>query len=93
MNGDSAAKGSNVAYVMLYGTGWTQRWEVAEDAIAAARVEIDRVGRSETSHLLVMDPSTGEPTHVVVAWQHVAAAAIVGSRHDDPPQISAGQYR
>ncbi|MCF6379312.1 hypothetical protein L2K70_17000 [Nocardioides KLBMP 9356] len=82
-----------MAYVMLYGTGWTQRWEVAEDAIAVARAEIDRVGRNETSHLRVMDPSTGEPTHVVVAWQHVAAAAVVGARQNDAPQTSAGQYR
>jgi len=81
------------SYVMLYGVGWTQRWEVAEDSVLLAKAEIERVGRNETSHLPVLDPSTGEPTNLVVAWQHVAAAVVVGSGHREAPETSAGQYR
>lgn len=81
------------AYVMLYGAGWTQRWEVAENAVSVATAEIDRVGRNETSHLPVLDPGTGEPTSLVVAWQHVAAAVVVGAGHHEAPETTAGQYR
>jgi hypothetical protein len=81
------------AYVMLYGMGWTQRWEVAEDAVPVARVEIDRVGRHETSHLPVLDPGSREPITLVVAWQHVAVAVIVGSGHQQVQETSAGPYR
>lgn len=82
-----------VAYVMLYGVGWTQRWAVADDAVLLARAEIDRVGRDETSHLPVLDPGTGEPTTLVVAWQHVAAAIVLGSGHSDMAEDATGQYR
>lgn len=81
------------AYVMLYGVGWTQRWEVAEDSVPFVEAEIDRVGRNDTSHLPILDPGTREPANLVVAWQHVAAAVVVGSGHNDLPEHSAGQYR
>jgi hypothetical protein len=84
-----------MAYVMLYGVGWTQRWEVAEGAVSAVKHEIDRVGRDETGHLSVLDPGDSEPTTLVVAWRHVAAAVVldaegtVGSAELD----AGGQYR
>jgi hypothetical protein len=71
------------AYVMLYGVGWTQRWQVAEEAVPMAKAEIERVGRNETSHLPVLDPGTSRPTTLVVAWQHVAAAVVLDSGHVD----------
>jgi hypothetical protein len=84
-----------MAYVLLYGTGWVQRWRVAEAAVAQVRVEIDRVGRVETSQLPVLDPGSGEPTRVVVAWQHVAAAALLDTDHDDTADGAGpdGSYR
>ena len=84
-----------MAYVMLYGLGWTQRWQVTEEAVPVVRAEIERVGRQETSHLTVLDPGTNEPTTLVVAWQHVAAALVLGSGDIDPAAVSdsAGQYR
>ena len=81
------------AYVMLYGVGWTQRWAVAEHAVALAKSEIDRVGRNETSHLPVLDPGTGKPTNLVVAWQHVAAAIVVGSGQPEVTETPTGLYR
>jgi len=84
-----------MAYVMLYGVGWTQRWQVAEGALSAVELEIGRVGRDETGHLAVIDPGSGEPTTLVVAWRHVAAAVVlntegvVGAADVD----TSGQYR
>jgi hypothetical protein len=80
---------------MLYGVGWTQRWQVAEGALSAVEHEIGRVGRDETGHLAVLDPGSGEPTTLVVAWRHVAAAVVlnaegaVGAAETD----TSGQYR
>jgi hypothetical protein len=84
-----------MAYVMLYGVGWTQRWQVADESVPVAQAEIERVGREETSHLPVIDPGTGEPTTLVVAWQHVAAAVVLGSGDAEAREDSgsAGQYR
>lgn len=84
-----------MAYVMMYGVGWTQRWQVAEDAVGIVKAEIERVGREETSHLMVLDPGTSQPTTLVVAWQHVAAAVVLDSGHADRPgdSDSTGQYR
>jgi hypothetical protein len=84
-----------MAYVMLYGVGWTQRWQVAEGDISAIEDEIDRVGRDETGHLTVLDPGSSEPITLVVAWRHVAAAVVlnaegtVGAAELD----ASGQYR
>ena len=84
-----------MGYVMLYGVGWTQRWRVAEASVALLRAEIDRVGRDETGHLPVLDPGTGEPTTLIVAWQHVAAAIILDSDNleDAENESASGQYR
>lgn len=68
-----------MAYVMLYGVGWTQRWQVADGALSAVENEISRVGLAETGRLAVLDPVSGEPTTLVVAWRHVAAAVVLGS--------------
>lgn len=84
-----------MAYVMLYGVGWTQRWQIPEQAVAVIQGEIDRVGREETSHLPVIDPGTGQPTSLAVAWQHVAAAVVLGSGdvETDASTGTTGQYR
>lgn len=81
-----------MAYVMLYGVAWTQRWQVAPDALDSVKAEIGRVGRNETGHLAILDPSTSEPTTLVVAWQHVAAAVVLGGETTEAAE-SAGPYR
>lgn len=82
-------------YVILYGVGWTQRWQVSDESVPVVQGEIDRVGREETSHLPILDPGTGEPTSVAVAWQHVAAAVVLGSGAGEAGDAapSTGQYR
>ena len=67
-----------MAYIMLYGVGWTQRWEIAEGAVGSVRTEIERVGMDETGHLAIVDPGISEPTTLVVSWRHVAAAVVLG---------------
>jgi len=82
-----------MAFLMLYGVGWTQRWQIADDALALVCEEIKRVGRPETGLLPVLDPGSGTATTVAVAWQHVAAAAVLGADHPEGNQPPAtGQY-
>jgi hypothetical protein len=84
-----------MAYVMLYGVGWSQRWQVADGAVALVSEEIGRVGRDATGHLPILDPDTNEPTTLTVAWQHVAAAVVLGSEGHaaDDDAESSGRYR
>ena len=81
-----------MAYLMLYGSGWTQRWRLAEGFEADAADAITRVGRPESTQLRVVDPGSGADATLVVAWGQVAAAIILdsdaGPSHDD----SGGQY-
>jgi hypothetical protein len=82
-----------MVFLMLYGVGWTQRWRIDDDAVALVAEEIRRVGRSETGLLPVIDPGSDRPTTLAVAWQHVAAAAVLGA--DDPEgqgSAATGQY-
>ena len=81
-----------MAFLMLYGVGWTQRWQIADDALAVIAEEIKRVGRSETGLLPVIDPGSGGSTTVAVAWQHVAAAAVLGADHREGRNPPTGQY-
>lgn len=82
-----------MAYVMLYGVGWTQRWHIAEESVPLVASAIERVGRDESSHLPVRDPGTNEPTTLVVAWRHVVAAVVLGSGEIEADGDGDGQYR
>lgn len=83
-----------MTYLMLYGTGWTQRWQLAEAAAGHTLAEIVRVGHDETTQIMVLDPGSGEPTALVVAWRHVASAVLLGSTSDaSAVTTSSGQYR
>ena len=82
-----------MAYLMLYGVGWTQRWRIVDGSVDLVVTEIERVGRDETGHLPVVDPDTSAATTLVVAWRHVAAAVVLGSDQADRTGAdSAGQY-
>ena len=86
-----------MAYLLLYGPGWTQRWQIDDHQLDAVNAAITRVGHHETGHLPVLDPGSGASTTLVVAWQHVAAAVVLGADHTDhgerPTAGSTGQYR
>jgi hypothetical protein len=85
-----------MAYLLLYGPGWTQRWQVDDHQLDLVSTAIGRVGHHETGHVPILDPGSGQPTTLVVAWQHVAAAVVLGTDHterdDRPPAASTGQY-
>lgn len=77
---------------MLYGSGWTQRWQIPSGGHDKVLAEIARVGRDETSHLSVVDSQTGAIVTLVVAWRLVATAVIVDSDAEAPPGARTGQY-
>lgn len=81
-----------MAYLMLYGNGWTQRWQIPVGQEEAVRSEIAHVGRDQTGHLQVVDSQSGATVTLMVAWAAVATAVVVHSEsvpgHDD----AGGQY-
>lgn len=83
-----------MSYLLLYGDGWTQRWQLPDDASDQTLAEIAPVGLDETTQVTVVDPGSGEPTTLVVAWKHVASAVLLGSEHvATSVNASSGQYR
>ncbi len=80
-----------MAYLMLYGDGWTQRWRIADENEMAVREEVERVGTEATGRLPVVDPGSDAGATLVVAWAKVAAAVVLdgsAEQRDD----SAGRY-
>lgn len=81
-----------MAYLMLYGSGWTQRWRLAEGFESDAAEAITLVGRPESTQVRVVDPGSGADATLAVAWAQVAAAIILDSDAGPPQDDSAGQY-
>jgi hypothetical protein len=81
-----------MAYLMLHGVGWTQRWRMVEGSETTVTQEMDRVGRDDVGHLRVIDPGTGAETTLVVAWRHVVSAVILNAGADHVDQSAPGQY-
>jgi hypothetical protein len=80
-----------MAYLMLYGNGWSQRWAIAPGMDDQVRSQIAQVGGGGTGRLPVVDPGSGAEATLVVAWALVAAGVVLdGSTADDTD--SAGQY-
>ena len=82
-----------MTYLLLYGNGWTQRWQLPDDAADQTLAKIARVGHDETTQVTVLDPGSGEPTALMVAWKHVASAVLLGSQLATASDTSSGQYR
>lgn len=82
-----------VAYLMLYGNGWTQRWAVAPGTEEHIRAQIAQIGTPATGQLTVVDPGSDSEVTLWVAWGLVAAAVLLDgvprSANDDG---SSGQY-
>jgi hypothetical protein len=81
-----------MAYVMLYGAGWTQRWRIPPGGEQQVREEIERVGRPETSQLSIVDPGSNAVTTLVINWSQVAAAAVLDADSDPAHESPTGQY-
>ena len=82
-----------MAYLMLYGNGWTQRWRLAEGHSDHVRSQISAVGTPTTGRLRVIDPGSDEEATLVVAWSLVAAAVVLDGAAGSPADETAGQYR
>jgi hypothetical protein len=81
-----------VAYLMLYGNGWTQRWRVASGMEEHVRCQIAQVGTDATGQLTVVDPGSESEATLVVAWALVAAAVVLDGAVGAEVNDSAGQY-
>lgn len=77
---------------MLYGVGWTQRWQLAAGTEGAITREIERVGREDVGGVRVVDPGTGAETTLMVAWRHVVSAVVLDSDVERVDQSGPGQY-
>jgi len=81
-----------VAYLMLYGNGWTQRWRIAPGTEDQVRSLISQVGTDTTGQLTVLDPGSEAEATLVVAWALVAAAVVLDGAPGAGDDESAGQY-
>lgn len=81
-----------MAYLMLYGNGWSQRWGIAAGMEEQVRSQIAQVGASGTGRLPVIDPGSGSEATLVVAWALVAAAVVLDGSTAADDTDSAGQY-
>jgi hypothetical protein len=81
-----------VAYLMLYGSGWTQRWRIPEGMEDHVRAEIDQVGSPGTGSLSVVDPGSDAEVTLVIAWSQVAAAVVIQGAAGSGDEVATGQY-
>lgn len=81
-----------MAYLLLYGNGWTQRWRVAAGTERHVRSEIAKVGTPATGELTVIDPGSDARVTLMVAWASVAAAVVLDADTGTGTEASAGQY-
>lgn len=76
-----------MAYLLLYGNGWTQRWRISDDREDVVRSALSGVGTDRVAELPIQDPGTDREVSLVVAWSMVAAAALLESA----PEVAEGQ--
>jgi hypothetical protein len=80
-----------MAYLMLYGNGWTQRWRIADGMEDQVRSEISQVGSDATGRLGVVDPGSDAEVTLLVSWALVAAAVVIGEAAGSDGE-TPGQY-
>lgn len=81
-----------MAYLMLYGNGWTQRWGIQEGKERQVQEDITRLGGPGIIQLPVLDPATNNATTLVVSCAHVAAAVLLESGSGSRVDTASGQY-
>ena len=80
-----------MAYLMLYGSGWTQRWRIPDGAEDEFRSQISQIGTHAAGRLSVVDPGSDSPVTLMIAWDKVAAAVVIGET-EGPAATQSGQY-
>jgi hypothetical protein len=81
-----------MAFLMLYGNGWTQRWRIAPGTEEQVRSQILDVGTDGTGQLTVVDPGSDDDAVLVVAWALVAAAIVIDGAAVEGSGSASGQY-
>ena len=81
-----------MAYLMLYGSGWTQRWRIPEGMEDQVRAEISQVGTQATGSLSVVDPGSDAEVTLAIAWGQVAAAVVIQGAAGSGEEFTTGQY-
>jgi hypothetical protein len=81
-----------VAYLMLYGNGWTQRWAIAQGTEDHIGTQIAQIGTPATGQLTVVDPGSDSEVTLWVAWAMVAAAVVLDGVARPVEGGSPGQY-
>jgi len=81
-----------VAYLMLYGNGWTQRWAIAPGTEDHIRSQIAQIGTPTTGQLTVVDPGSDSEVTLWVAWALVAAAVVLDGSARSVDDRASGQY-
>jgi len=81
-----------MAYLMLYGNGWTQRWRLVDGEEDRVRSELARIGKEGTGHISVVDSRTDTRAVLVVSWASVAAAVVLDANSDPEEDTAPGQY-
>lgn len=79
-----------MADLLLYGSGWTQRWTIKTGHEGEVRSKILETGNPTTGLLNVVDPNTGDDVAIVVNWRLVAVALVLGDHPDN--HDGAGNY-
>lgn len=82
----------SVPFLMLSGSGWTQRWRIVPGMEEQVRVQLSQVGTATTSEVAVMDPGSEAEAKLVVAWALVAAAVVLDGSADSGGDDSTGRY-
>ena len=81
-----------MADLLLYGSGWTQRWTIGASNEAEVRAKIMAAGSGTSGVMTVMDPNTDAPVTLVVNWSLVAVALVLDD-HPEPVGVGlAGRY-
>ena len=80
-----------MADLLLYGSGWTQRWTLDPRQEAGARSEILKAGSDAAGTIAVTDPNTDAAVTMVVNWRLVAVAVILDD-HPDSTDRGQGRY-
>ena len=81
-----------VAYLMLYGNGWTQRWAIAPGTEDHIRIQIAQIGTPSTGQMAVVDPGSDSEVTLWVAWALVAAAVMLDAATLSAQDGPSGQY-
>jgi hypothetical protein len=81
-----------MADLLLFGSGWTQRWTIGPGQEDDVKAEVLRTGREGTGVLSVTDPNTDAKVTLAVNWSLVAVAVVLPDHPDQAGHTLAGSY-